>query len=129
MEADRAPFTPLPLSVLRFTGIQSYGYTDQRKEETDVEVPDDWIGDLSLRKLHTSQLRHNFFDDQKYFEVTYKMIIAHLIKNIISYCYNIAKEVTQFQASNLLTSSTCSIISWSMCFHNSMDNEPIIIVN
>jgi len=35
------PFTPLPLSVLRFTGIQSYGYTDQRKEETDVEVPDD----------------------------------------------------------------------------------------
>ena len=36
MEADGAPFTPLPLSVLRFTGIQSYGYTDQRKVETDV---------------------------------------------------------------------------------------------
>ena len=35
MEADGAPFT-LPLSVLRFTGIQSYGYTDQRKVETDV---------------------------------------------------------------------------------------------
>ena len=34
MEADGAPFT-LPLSVLRFTGIQSYGYTDQRKVETD----------------------------------------------------------------------------------------------
>ena len=36
MEADGAPFTPLPLSVLRFTVIQSYGYTDQRKVETDV---------------------------------------------------------------------------------------------
>ena len=35
-EADGAPFTPLPLSVLRFTGIQSYGYTDQRKVETNV---------------------------------------------------------------------------------------------
>ena len=36
MEADGAPFTPLPLSVLRFTGIQSHGYTEQRKVETDV---------------------------------------------------------------------------------------------
>ena len=36
MEANGSPFTPLPLSVLRFTGIQSYGYTDQRKVETDV---------------------------------------------------------------------------------------------
>ena len=36
MEADGAPFTPLRLSVLRFTGIQSYGYTDQRKVEKDV---------------------------------------------------------------------------------------------
>ena len=36
MEADGAPFTPLPLSVLRFTGIQSYGYMDQMKVETDV---------------------------------------------------------------------------------------------
>ena len=36
MEADGAPFNPLPLSVLRFTGIRSYGYTDQRKVETDV---------------------------------------------------------------------------------------------
>ena len=67
MEADSAPFTPLPLSVLRFMGIQSYGYTDQRKEETDVEVTEDWTGDLSLRKPRTSQLRHNFFDDQKYY--------------------------------------------------------------
>ena len=41
MEANGAPFTPLPLSVLRFTGIQSYGYTDQRKVETDVEVTED----------------------------------------------------------------------------------------
>ena len=41
MEANGVPFTPLPLSVLRFTGIQSYGYTDQRKVETDVEVTED----------------------------------------------------------------------------------------
>ena len=41
MEADGAAFTPLPLSVLRFTGIQSYGYTDQRKVEADVEVTED----------------------------------------------------------------------------------------
>ena len=43
MEADVAPFTPLPLSVLRFTGIQNYGYTDQRKVETDVEVTEDFL--------------------------------------------------------------------------------------
>ena len=36
MEADGAPFTPLPLSVLCFTGIQGYGYTEQRKVDTDV---------------------------------------------------------------------------------------------
>ena len=36
MEADGAPFTPLPLSVLRFTVIQSYGYTYQRKVERNV---------------------------------------------------------------------------------------------
>ena len=41
MEADSAPFTPLPLSLLRLTGIQSYGYADQRKVETDVEVTED----------------------------------------------------------------------------------------
>ena len=41
IEANGAPFTPLPLAVLRFTGIQSYGYTDQRKVETDVEVTED----------------------------------------------------------------------------------------
>ena len=50
MEADGAPSTPLPLSVLRFTGIQSYSYTDQRKVEADVEVTEDQTGDLSLRK-------------------------------------------------------------------------------
>ena len=32
----RRPLPPLPLSVLHFTGIQSYGYTDQRKVEPDV---------------------------------------------------------------------------------------------
>ena len=54
MEADGAPFTSLLLSVLRFTGIQSYGYTDQRKVEADVEVTEDRTGDLSLRKPRTS---------------------------------------------------------------------------
>ena len=49
MEAEGAPFTTLPLTVLRFTGIQSYGYTDQRKVETDVEVTEERAGDLSLR--------------------------------------------------------------------------------
>ena len=48
MEANDAPFTPLPPSVLRFTGIQSYGYTDQRKVETDVEVTEDRTRDFSL---------------------------------------------------------------------------------
>ena len=58
MEADGAPFThALPLSVLRFTGIQSY--TDQRKVEADVEVTEDRIGDLSLQKPRTSQLSHD----------------------------------------------------------------------
>ena len=59
MEADGAPFTPLPLSVLRFTGIQNYGYTDQRKVEADVEVTEDRTGDLSVRKPRTSQLSHD----------------------------------------------------------------------
>ena len=59
MEADGAPFThALPLSVVSFTGIQSYGYTDQRKVETDVEVTEDRTGDLSLRKPRTCQLSH-----------------------------------------------------------------------
>ena len=47
MEANGALY-PLPLSLLRSTGIQSYGYTDQRKVETDVEVTEDRTGDLSL---------------------------------------------------------------------------------
>lgn len=38
---DKAPFTPLLLSVLHFTGIQSYGYRDQRKVKTDTEVTED----------------------------------------------------------------------------------------
>ena len=59
IKADGVPFTPLPLSVLRFTGIQSYGYTDQRKVETDVEVTEDRTGYLSPRKLRTSQLSHD----------------------------------------------------------------------
>ena len=61
MEADGAPPIPppLPLSVLRFTGIQSYSYTDQRKVEANVEVTEDRTGDLSLRKPRTSQLSHD----------------------------------------------------------------------
>ena len=50
MEAGGAPSNP-PASVSApFYGIQSYGYTDQRKVETDVEVTEDRSGDLSLRK-------------------------------------------------------------------------------
>ena len=50
MEADDAPFTPLLLSELRLTRIQSFGYTDQRKVETDAEVTEDRTGELSLQK-------------------------------------------------------------------------------
>ena len=57
----RCALYPLPLSVLRFTGIQSYGYMDQRKVEADVEVTEDRTGDLSLRKPRTSQLSHDCF--------------------------------------------------------------------
>ena len=54
-------YPPLPLSVLCFTGIQSYSYTDQRKVEADVEVTEDRTGDLSLRKPRTSQLSQDCF--------------------------------------------------------------------
>ena len=53
------PKNPLPLSVLRFMGIQSYSYTEQRKVEADVEVTEERTGDLSLRKPRTSQLSHD----------------------------------------------------------------------
>jgi len=43
---------PLPLSVLRFTGIQSYGYTDQRKVEADVEVTEGRTGPLAQKAAH-----------------------------------------------------------------------------
>ena len=59
MAADGAPSTPLPLSVLHFTGIQSYGYADQRKVEADVEVTEDRTGDLSLKKPRISPLSHD----------------------------------------------------------------------
>ena len=52
MEANGAPFSPLPLSVLRFTGIQSYGYTDQRKVEKDVEVTEDRTRPLAPKAAH-----------------------------------------------------------------------------
>ena len=54
-----ALYPPLPLSVLHFTGIQSYSHTDQRKVEADVEVTEDRTWDLSLRKPRTSQLSHD----------------------------------------------------------------------
>ena len=41
MEADSAPFTPGASVSAPFTGIQSYGYTDQRKVKADVEVTED----------------------------------------------------------------------------------------
>ena len=59
MDADDAPFTHLPLSVLRFTGIRSYGHTDQRQVEIDVEVTEDRTRDLSLQISRTSQLSHD----------------------------------------------------------------------
>ena len=57
MQADSVPFTPLPLSVLRFTSIQNYGYTDQRKVEADVEVTET----SRSEKPGTSQLSHDCF--------------------------------------------------------------------
>ena len=44
------------MSVLRFTGISSYSYTDQRKVETDAEVTEDRTADLLLCKPRTNQL-------------------------------------------------------------------------
>ena len=48
MEANCAPFTPClcQCSVLR--GIQSYGYTEQRELETNVEVTEDPTRDFLL---------------------------------------------------------------------------------
>ena len=40
------PIPFLHLSVLRFTGIQSYSYTDQKKVEADVGVIEDRTEDL-----------------------------------------------------------------------------------
>ena len=71
MEANGAPFTPLPLSVLRFKG--SYSYTD-RNVETDVEVTEDRTGDLLLRKPRKktncatpAPERCNYYDSHLYF--------------------------------------------------------------
>ena len=56
MEADGAPFTSIPLSLL-MTSILSYSYTDQRKVETDIEVTEDQTGHLlALPKQRTNQL-------------------------------------------------------------------------
>ena len=61
--SQRCALYPLPLSVLHFTSIQSYGfelnYMDQKKVETDVEVTEHRTEDLSPRKLRTSQLSHD----------------------------------------------------------------------
>ena len=49
----------LPLSMHRFTAIQSYSYTEQRKVETDV---DRMVGieleTLQLRRPHTNRLSY-----------------------------------------------------------------------
>ena len=82
IEADGAPFTPLPLSVLRFTGIQSYSYMDQRKVEGDVEVTEDRTGDPSLRKLRTSQLSHDIISNYDSDSVYQASFIFSLIGNI-----------------------------------------------
>ena len=81
MEADGAPFTPLPLSVLRFTGIQSYGYTDQRKVEADVEITEDRTGDLSLRKPRISQLSHDCF---------WRLTFSDFPKDVVGVCVGIS---------------------------------------
>ena len=59
MEAHGAYFTPLPPSVLRFTGIKSYGSTDQTKVKTDIKVTGERPTDLLLRNQRTSQLSHD----------------------------------------------------------------------
>ena len=71
VEADGAPFSPLPLSVLRFAGISSYGFTDQRRVEADVEVSEIRIGDLLLREPRTNQLMHAHSNKQKMAAVSY----------------------------------------------------------
>ena len=48
-------FHPLPLSMLRFTGIQSYSYTEQRKVKTDV----DQMTGIKLMTLQLRRLRTN----------------------------------------------------------------------
>ena len=48
----------MPISVLSCTGIENYGYTDQRKIEVDLEVTQNRTGYLLPWKPRTSQLSH-----------------------------------------------------------------------
>ena len=72
------PLPPRSLSVLCFTGIQSYSYKDQRKVEADVEVTEDRTGDLSLRKPRTSQLSNDCSLKEKYES---KSLLVHLFSS------------------------------------------------
>ena len=52
-------YPPLPPSMLRFTGIQSYSYTEQRKVETDFDqMAVIELATLQLRRPHTNQLSY-----------------------------------------------------------------------
>ena len=50
---------PLPSSMLRFTGIQSYSYAEQRKVETDVNgTTGIELATLQLKRRHTNRLSY-----------------------------------------------------------------------
>ena len=53
------PPPPTPLSMLRFTGIQSYTYMDQRKVETDVDrMTGIELATLQLRRPRNNRLSY-----------------------------------------------------------------------
>ena len=53
------PPPPPPPSMLRFTGIQSYSYTEPRKVETDVDrMTGIELATLQLRKPRTNRLSY-----------------------------------------------------------------------
>ena len=55
-------FNSLPRSMLRFTGIQSYSYTEQRKVETDVDrMTGIELATLQLRRPRTNRLSYVCF--------------------------------------------------------------------
>ena len=55
--AHLLPCAPFLRSVLRFTGIQSYSYTEQRQVETDVDrMTGIELATLQLRRPRTNRL-------------------------------------------------------------------------